>query len=77
MAKYGLICAATENLGDDIQALAARQFLPRVDFLLDRERLDQEITKEKINVIFNGWYLHSRFFGVIAVSVSVGRPRRI
>jgi len=29
--KYGLIVAFTENLGDDIQSLAALQFLPRVD----------------------------------------------
>lgn len=36
--KYALLCYPTSyNLGDDIQSLAARQYLPRVDYLIDRD----------------------------------------
>ena len=37
--KYGLIIFEnTENLGDDIQSYAAMQFLPRVDYIIVRDR---------------------------------------
>ena len=39
--KFGLVVyPETQNLGDDIQSYAAMQFLPRVDYYLDRERLN-------------------------------------
>lgn len=41
--------ASTANLGDDIQALAAKQFLPRVDIIFDRE-LNQVNSKDIIKV---------------------------
>lgn len=43
------------NVGDYVQSLAARQYLPRVDHLLNRDRLagyDGERTK----LILNGWF---------------------
>ncbi|HIP92256.1 MAG TPA: hypothetical protein EYH25_02205 [Thermotoga sp.] len=58
MKKYGLVMASTANLGDDIQALAAKQFLPRVDVILDREFLNQVSSKDIIKVIMNGWFTH-------------------
>ena len=55
---YGLILAYTNNLGDDIQSLAAKQFLPRVDVILDRDSLNKYEYTEEIKVIMNGWFTH-------------------
>lgn len=39
--KYGLLVhPQAENLGDDIQSYAALQFLPHLDYYLDREHLN-------------------------------------
>lgn len=62
--KYGLLYYKdTDNIGDDIQTYAASQFLPRVDYLIDRERLEEFIPqkKEEIKVIMNAWYIHDKF----------------
>jgi hypothetical protein len=60
---YGLLVGRTQNLGDDIQTLAAAQFLPRVDLAIDRDhpRLSANL-KERlgngtyVKVIMNGWF---------------------
>ncbi len=51
----------TRNLGDEIQSIAARQFLPRVDGFIDRDRLVMSGRKKNANfkLILNGWYSHS------------------
>jgi hypothetical protein len=46
------------NVGDNIQSLAARQFLPHVDELLNRERLG-DYKGDKIKLIMNGWFTHN------------------
>ncbi|MEM2909445.1 MAG: polysaccharide pyruvyl transferase family protein [Nitrososphaerota archaeon] len=57
--KYGLLIANTGNIGDDIQSLAAKQFLPRVDVYLDRDNLkDVKFNDDKIKIIMNGWFTH-------------------
>ena len=39
--KYGVLMhKTTMNLGDDIQAYASAQFLPHVDYLVERENID-------------------------------------
>ena len=48
----------TFNVGDNIQSLAAKQFLPRVDFLLNRERL-AEYNGPPVKLIMNGWFTHN------------------
>jgi len=58
MVKYGLLVHSTENLGDDIQSLAAKQFLPRVDVLIDRDYPNRVNSKESVKVIMNGWFTH-------------------
>ena len=61
--KYGLILyKETDNLGDDIQSYAAMQFLPRVDYVIDREAMDEFVPdkKEYVATIMNGWYLHKK-----------------
>ncbi len=57
-ASFGLLVAHTQNLGDDIQAIAARQFLPNVDYYLDRESLSDFQAGRSVYTIFNGWFLH-------------------
>jgi hypothetical protein len=62
MTKYGLFSYRdTNNIGDEIQSLAARQFLPRVDNFIDREEMDQFCPEDSIprKLIANGWYMHA------------------
>ena len=61
--KYGLLYYKdTDNIGDDIQTYAQRQFLPKIDYLIDRESLNLFVPNEKENVatIMNAWYLHNK-----------------
>ncbi len=48
------------NLGDPMQSLAARRFLPRVDALVERERISEPPPggHERLRVILNGWFMH-------------------
>lgn len=59
--KYALLTYepthGTYNLGDYVQSLAARQYLPRVDRLLNRERLNAYDGPEA-KIILNGWFTH-------------------
>jgi hypothetical protein len=59
--RYGLLrypsFAGFYNIGDHIQSLAARQFLPRVDVLIDRERLG-DYDGPPVRLILNGWFSH-------------------
>lgn len=60
-ARFALLShLGTDNLGDDIQALAARRFLPRVDLHLPREALDRDPGgAEPVALILNGWFMHA------------------
>jgi len=57
--KYGLLKYSTGNIGDEIQSLAAEQFLPRVDVYVDRDNLGSVKAKSKIKLILNGWFTHN------------------
>lgn len=61
MQKYGLLYANTENLGDDIQALAAKQFLPQVDYYIERDSIQDFFNTKQNNVktILNAWWTHN------------------
>lgn len=62
--KYGLLYYKdTDNIGDDIQTYAASRFLPKIDYLVDRENLEKFIPKkrEHVKVIMNAWYIHDKF----------------
>lgn len=60
--KYGLLKYVENeqffNVGDNIQSLAAKQFLPHVDQLVNREKLG-EYKGDKIKMILNGWFTHN------------------
>lgn len=47
------------NIGDFIQALAARQFFPQIDAYIERERLG-EYEGENVRMIMNGWYMYNQ-----------------
>ncbi|MFD2965377.1 MULTISPECIES: polysaccharide pyruvyl transferase family protein [Olivibacter] len=58
--KYGVMACSRPltNIGDFVQAIAARQFLPSVDAYCDREELNT-YNGEKVKMIMNGWYMHN------------------
>tara|TARA_R110002012_G_scaffold283304_2_gene473574 strand:+ start:18936 stop:19904 length:969 start_codon:yes stop_codon:yes gene_type:complete len=60
--KYGLLSYDENkrffNVGDNIQSLAAKQFLPQVDRYVNRERL-AEYEGEELQLIMNGWFTHN------------------
>lgn len=60
--KYGLLKYDENkrffNVGDNIQSLAAKQFLPQVDTFLNREKL-ANYKGDKIKLIMNGWFTHN------------------
>ena len=60
MTKYALLSYTTKNIGDEIQSLAAKRFLPRVDYYINRDYLNdfKPEPNDKIKIIMNGWYSH-------------------
>jgi len=60
--KYGLLTYDENkrffNVGDNIQSLAAKQFLPQVDTFINRERLG-EYDGDPVKLIMNGWFTHN------------------
>ncbi len=46
------------NVGDNIQSLAAKQYLPTVDTYINREHL-ADYNGDKMKVIMNGWFTHN------------------
>src|SRR5690606_2510636 len=46
------------NVGDNIQSLAAKQFLPKVDTYLNRECL-ADYQGDQVKLIMNGWFTHN------------------
>ncbi|GEP50375.1 hypothetical protein FNO01nite_10470 [Flavobacterium noncentrifugens] len=60
--RYGLLTYEENkrffNVGDNIQSLAAKQFLPRVDAYINREKL-ADYEGEETKVIMNGWFTHN------------------
>lgn len=57
--KYALLSYSTSNLGDEIQSLAAQQFLPQTDLMVDRDALNSELqdANGRHKIILNGWYM--------------------
>ena len=58
--KFGLLVYwdKVRNIGDYIQSIAVRPFLPKVDSLLNRETLS-EFSDDIHKLILNGWYVHN------------------
>lgn len=77
--RYPQYDARTANLGDFIQSLAAQQFYPKVDFLLDRDSVAR--ISEPTQAIINGWYQlddeyhYSEFLRPKALSIHISNPQ--
>ena len=60
--KYGLLTYAENkrfyNVGDNVQSLAAKQYLPQTDVLVNREKM-ADYDGEEIKMILNGWFTHN------------------
>ena len=62
--KYALYEYSTTNIGDEIQSIAARRFLPKVDYYIDRDKVGGWKNKnkdEQVKLICNGWYMSNPF----------------
>jgi hypothetical protein len=57
MKKYCLLTYETNNIGDEIQSLAAAQFLPRIDHYIPRDNLSNYKDSGDLYVILNGWFM--------------------
>ncbi len=59
---YGVLKYSSQNIGDEVQSVAAMRFLPKVDYYCHRERLDQfrlptEQAGQKVKLIMNAWWM--------------------
>jgi len=77
---YELLVNYTKNLGDNIQSLAAAQFLPRIDLLIDRDnpRLPRSIRRELELLARSKAFIHPGYpegFGIVATeTLATGTP---
>ncbi|WP_069791658.1 polysaccharide pyruvyl transferase family protein [Cyanobacterium sp. IPPAS B-1200] len=55
--KFGLLKYESWNLGDDIQSIAASQYLPHIDFRVSRDHLSEVSQWSPMKMIMNGWWL--------------------
>jgi len=60
-SKYGLLITHTDNIGDEIQSLAVRRLLPKLDRYIDRDKINYVFapSSERILSILNGWWCHN------------------
>lgn len=62
--EYGLIVFKnTKNLGDDIQSYSIKCLLPKVDYYIEREEINEFVSdsREKVKTVLGGWYNHSDY----------------
>lgn len=60
--EFGYISYSTYNIGDDIQALAAKRFLPEDPVPIDREFIGVFEHDNVLPTLVNGWYMHTKNF---------------
>ena len=57
--KYGLLTYDyTINLGNEIQSIAARRFLPKVDYYIEQHKIQDFDEGSDVKTIMNAWYLN-------------------
>ncbi len=58
--RCALLSYSTLNLGDEIQSIAAQQFLPSTDSLVDRDQLNHlpDNAAGEYKILLNGWHTH-------------------
>lgn len=57
-----LVYSDTDNLGDEIQSIATKRFLPNVDYQFDRDAIDfaGPPPNNDVRLILNGWFMYRR-----------------
>ncbi|HHF0534157.1 TPA: hypothetical protein ACPHXL_003111 [Vibrio alginolyticus] len=55
--KFALIKYSSINIGDDIQSIAAKRFLPKIDAYVQRERTDEFNSDFVHKLIMNAWWM--------------------
>ena len=84
MTKFALLTYGTNNLGDEIQSIAARQFLPQTDFFIDRDDWTTSGSgpADAAKIILNGWFTHNpekwpppAFLSPCLISMHITRER--
>jgi len=58
--QYGFLSYSTTNIGDDIQALAARNLLSKNSIGFDRDYLRNYEFSKPIKTLINGWLIHNK-----------------
>ncbi len=58
--EFGYISYSSFNIGDDIQSLAAKRFLPEGSIPIDREFIGSFQHDYPIPTIINGWLMHTK-----------------
>ena len=56
LMKFGTYIYSTINFGDEVQSIANIQYLPRIDYFLERDSLMNYTSLPNITIIANGWY---------------------
>lgn len=58
--KYAVIMYInSDNIGDDIQTYATLKYLPKVDYIIDREEVNNFDSKARVKAILNGWFMYN------------------
>lgn len=60
---FGYISYFSHNIGDDIQSLAAKQFLPESSIPIEREFIGKFHYDFSVATIVNGWYMRTKDYG--------------
>lgn len=60
--QFGYISYKAINVGDYIQAIAAKRFLPKNSIPINRELIGAFDYPSKVKTIMNGWYMHTKKF---------------
>jgi hypothetical protein len=83
MTRFALLAYSTYNLGDEIQSIAAQQFLPHTDLLIDRDNWTTDTVPDgEHKIILNGWFTRNpnkwpppAFLSPCLVSMHITRER--
>ena len=54
--RFACLKTTANNVGEEIQILAAQRFLPKIDLYMNKERLNKYKLDKPHKVIINGWY---------------------
>jgi Putative rhamnosyl transferase/Polysaccharide pyruvyl transferase len=83
--KFALLSYSTTNLGDEIQSIAAQQFLPHTDLLIDRDTWTTNAGSFRgaPKIILNGWFSNNpenwpppAFLSPCLISMHITHERR-